>query len=121
MVERQLLPSDDFPLPHDQSLSPEEVVAGIGTFTRQFRTRIEGKSDFPQPVAVATRDRREVLAHLLGLYADGASQVDGTFYFDREVRIHQGTRATNFLWGREIAAITFLSDGMRVPEVLEEK
>ncbi len=114
-MREKYVPSDDFPLPKDTPLLPKNVVDAIGTFKRIFKTHQRGTSDFPQPVSVTTKDGRKILAYLEKIFADTASQEDGTFYFDRQTREEDGLRATNFLWGREIDTFTILSDKAMIP------
>jgi len=83
-----------------------EVVKAIGTFERRLQP--ENADDLPQPTKVVRKDGVEVEAQLTRIYCDDASQGDGTFYFDRDVRPQDHHVKKYFLFGREIETITFL-------------
>ena len=121
MKERIL--STDFPFPFNEPLQSQQMATVLGDFGRKIDTHLKGETDFPRQVRVIVNTGnvllhpgRELVASLINIYSDGASQLDGTFYFDRDIRIKEGIRAQHFLFGREIESITFLSGEEITPE-----
>jgi len=97
------LKDDEFPFNRNVPLDPQVVTNTLGDFGRRFKCSLNGCQDLPQKVSIRLKTGKEVISMLVNLYTDGASQKDGTFYFEDNVRGEK-----NHFFGSEIETVTFL-------------